>query len=200
MVVETDFSIGMEDASYIWRNSLAIPENRGKQKIEIQFFSVKDKHCGQVLTFLLSPIESQPFYQNWSTCYYFLYISFFFNSLFFGIAELLHCKLLHRWVTQERNESFFSKTAPSFVKSVALFKQRREVKYLWKAALICLGLSVIDRSTASHYDSSVDLGFCVFQPRDSDLLLTRKIIISWRKENGFVVNFCCEHFTSLCFA
>ena len=40
--------------------------------MEIQLFSIKDMHCRQVLTFLLSPIEWLTFCQNWWTCYYFL--------------------------------------------------------------------------------------------------------------------------------
>ncbi len=62
-----------------------------KKKNEIQFFSVKDMHCLQVLTFLWSSIEWLSFCQNLWTCYYFLQrkteFPFFWNSLFSGIAR-----------------------------------------------------------------------------------------------------------------
>ena len=47
-----------------WINR-AIPENKGIRKKEIQFFSINDMHCWQVLTFLWSPIEWQT---NATTC------------------------------------------------------------------------------------------------------------------------------------
>ncbi len=72
----------------------AIPENKGIQKKkEIHFFSIKNMHCWQVLTFFLSPAEWQTFCQDLSTCYYFPqkkteFPCFFFISLFLGITSI----------------------------------------------------------------------------------------------------------------
>ena len=58
--------------------------------MKFSFFSVKDMHCGQVLTFLWSPIEWLTFCQNLSTCYYFLQkkLNFhFLNSPIFGYCR-----------------------------------------------------------------------------------------------------------------
>ncbi len=63
---------------FVWKRSFselsAIPENIGKEKkMKFSFFSIKDIHCQQVLTFLWSPIEWLTFCQNLSICYYFLW-------------------------------------------------------------------------------------------------------------------------------
>ena len=71
-------------------SGLAIPQNRDMKKNEIQFFSIKDMHCRQVLTFLWSPIEWLTFCQNSWTCYIIFcrknWLSIFWNPLFSGIA------------------------------------------------------------------------------------------------------------------
>ena len=59
--------------------------------MKFSFFSIKDMHCWQVLTFLWSPLESLTFYQNSWKCYYFLqkknWIFIFWNPLFSGVAS-----------------------------------------------------------------------------------------------------------------
>ena len=92
------------------------------KKNEIQFFSVKDMHCWQVLTFLWSPIEWLTFCQNSLICYYFLWKKTefpFFEIPYFrvlpcmisdgasqslrdkcGGSSLLRCHHWSRWVPQ----------------------------------------------------------------------------------------------------
>ncbi len=76
---------------FIW----AISKNRGKQKTEIQFFSIKDLQCWQVLTFC-GHLQSDKLFAKTGPHAIILYGKnwienlFFFNSLFFRVGFICH--------------------------------------------------------------------------------------------------------------